>query len=89
MNKYEAEHLAKKLKINHVLSLLDRHNIKYEKHRNGVHIQIKTNFGLAHVWPSTDKLQVEAVNYQYENHAQLITMIESLVYRPRWLETNN
>lgn len=86
MTKYEAERLAKLAKIERVKGLLESNNIDFEQHKNGVHIQIKTNFGLAHVWASTDKIQVEAVNYQYENHAQLITMIQSLIYRPQWLD---
>ncbi len=85
MNKNEAEKLAKLAKIDRVKGLLEANNIEFEQHKQGVHIQIKTNFGLVHIWPSTNKMQVQAVNYIYESHAQMICRIESLLFRPEWL----
>lgn len=88
MTKHEAERLAKLAKIERVKGLLEASNIGFEQHKNGVHIQIKTNFGLAHIWPSTNKIQVQGINYTYENHAQMISMVESLLIRPQWLAEN-
>ena len=85
MTKHEAERMAKLAKIERVKGLLEANNIDFEQHKNGVHIQIKSNFGLIHVWASTNKMQVQAVNYIYENHSQMIAMIESLRVRPSWL----
>jgi len=86
MTKHEAEKLAKLAKIERVKGLLEVNSIDFEQHKNGVHIQIKTNFGLTHIWPSTNKMQVQDVNYTYQNHAQMISMVESLRVRPQWLE---
>ena len=72
MNKNQAEREAKLARIARVRYLLEDNNIPYISHREGVHIQVNSNFGDVHIWASTDKMQVRAVNYIYSSHRELI-----------------
>lgn len=86
MTKNEAEREAKLVKIAHVKYLLESNNISYIEHRNGVHIQVNSNFGDVHIWASTDKMQVKAVNYIYRSHKELIDRLLEMRYKPEWME---
>ena len=86
MTKNEAQRLEKMVKIKRVMYLLDDNDIPYISHRDGVHIQVNSNFGDIHIWASTDKMQVKAVNYTYHSHRELIDRIIELRYKPNWME---
>lgn len=86
MNKNQAEREAKSARIKRVKSLLEGNNIPYLSHRGGVHIQVNSNFGDVHIWASTDKMQVRAVNYIYSSHKELIDRLLELRVKPSWME---
>lgn len=86
MNKSQAELEAKLARIKRVKSLLEGNNIPYLSHRGGVHIQVNSNFGEAHIWASTDKMQVKAINYIYSSHRELIDRLLELRVKPNWME---
>lgn len=86
MNKSQAEREAKSARIKRVKSLLEGNNIPYLSHRGGVHIQVNSNFGDVHIWASTDKMQVRAVNYIYSSHKELIGRLLELRVKPNWME---
>lgn len=86
MTKNEAQRLEKIIKIKRVMYLLDANDIPYISHRDGVHIQINSNFGDIHIWASTDKMQVKAINYIYQSHRELIDRVIELRYKPNWMD---
>lgn len=77
--------MDKKEMIECCLNLLETHCIPHAVHRKGVHINIDSNFGIVQIWPTTQKIQVQGQNYDYENLPILISMIESLRARPTWM----
>ena len=86
MNKSQAEREAKLARIKRVKSLLEGNNIPYLSHRGGVHIQVNSNFDDVHIWASTDKMQVKAINYIYSSHKELIDRLLELRVKPSWME---
>lgn len=86
MTKNEAEREAKLIKIARVKYLLKDNNIPYIEHKNGVHIQVNSNFGDVHIWASTNKMQVKSVNYIYSSHRELIDRLLELRCKPEWME---
>ena len=86
MNKNQAEREAKLVRIKRVKYLLEGNSIPYISHRDGVHIQVNSNFGDVHIWASTDKMQVKAINYIYSSHRELIDRLLELRVKPNWME---
>lgn len=86
MTKNEAEREAKFTRIARVRYLLEYNNIPFIEHRNGVHIQVNSNFGDVHIWASTNKMQVKSINYIYTSHRELIDRLLELRCKPQWME---
>ena len=86
VNKNQAEREAKLVRIKRVKYLLEDNNIPYISHRDGVHIQVNSNFGDVHIWASTDKMQVRGINYIYNNHRELIDRLLELRVKPNWMK---
>ena len=86
MNKNQAEREVKLARIKRVKYLLEDNNIPYIAHRDGVHIQVNSNFGDVHIWASTDKMQVRGISYNYSSHRELIDRLLELRVKPNWME---
>ena len=86
MNKNQSERDAKLARIKRVKYLLRENNIPYISHRDGAHIQVNSNFGDVHIWASTDKMQLRAINYIYSSHSELIDRLLELRVKPNWME---